>query len=54
MEDASANTGADTPAGDSTMTTQKIRSLITSIMSLLATVAAVVIALLPAVLAPAT
>jgi hypothetical protein len=36
------------------MTDIKARSLISSIMSLLATVAAVVIALLPAVLAPAT
>ena len=53
MEDAVAITGADTPAGDSTMTSHKIRPLMSSVISLFATATAIVIALIPAMLSAA-
>jgi hypothetical protein len=52
-ESASQQTGADTPS-ETRMTMLKFRSLITALASLLATVTAIVIALLPAMLTSAT
>jgi hypothetical protein len=53
MESASQQTGADTPP-ETRMNTLKFRSLITCLASLLATVTAIVIAVLPAMLSSAT
>jgi hypothetical protein len=53
MKSASQQSGADTPS-ETRMTMLKFRSLITCLASLLATVTAIVIAVLPAMLTSAT
>lgn len=53
MKGATQQSGADTPRRLD-VTTLKIRSLLTSLASLLATITTIIVALLPAMLAPAT